>query len=321
MTGAPPTSTPPPGAGPLWGNHGGGATPAAPTPEGGPGGDRLDPLSRRLLRLAGLLSVLLLLVLANSLFHEDEGALELNPVAAAAERVEHVGGGRMSLYVVYSSPALPRPVSASGGGVFNEKTDRSRIVLHLRNPFTGEALHIVEVQDGESKYEGGSEVEKALPPGKKWVHTDKSEESGEDETPLNMEDSMKMLDSSGEVRLVGHESVNGKMTRRYRGEVQIIDLVDVLREKGKDTEADAYERIEGTSPVQVSAEAWVDRRNMLRRMRIVMPMPGKPGQPSLTVDMRMDFFAYGTEPEIALPDPETVVEGPLDTASASGSIS
>jgi hypothetical protein len=47
-------------------------------------------------------------------------------------------------------------------------------------------------------------------------------------------------------------------------------------------------------------------------MRFVMPMPGEPGQPPMTVDMRMEFFAYGAEPEIRVPAPSTVVDGPLD---------
>lgn len=306
----PTSSSPPPGAGPLWGGHEGGGNFSPPPPSGGGG---LTPLSQRLLRAAGLLSLLLLLVLANSLFHDDESGLELNPVAAAAQRVEKIDGGRMSLYFVFDSPAFPRAIRAAGGGVFNEKTHRSRISLHFANPLTGEQMHLVEIDDGDDKYEGGSVVEDALPPGKAWVRTSKSEESTEDETPLDMEDSMALLDDSGRVQLLGRVTIDGKATCHYRGEVQIGDLVALLREKGKDTEADAYESIEGTSPVQISAEAWVDSKShMLRRMRFVMPMPGENGAPPTTVDMRMDFFDFGAEPVIQVPDPDSVVDGPLD---------
>jgi hypothetical protein len=318
-----PTSTPPPGASSLWGSHGGGSRPEpAPAPGGGSGGGQLTPLSQRLLRGAGALAVLLVLVLVNAFLHEEEGGLELNPVAAAAQRVEKIDGGRMSLYIVYSSPQIPQPIAASGGGVFNEKTDRSRISLQFRNPITGERMHLVEIDDGDDKYEGGNVVEGVLPPGKQWVRTSKSEESEEDETPLNMEDSMDLLDDSGRVKLVGRESINGKATCHYRGEVQLEDLVALLRERGKDTEADAYESIEGVSPVQITAEAWVDsKKKLLRRMRVVMPMPGDEGQPPMTVDMRMEFFAYGAQPNIRVPDPSTVVDGPLDAPPASATAS
>jgi hypothetical protein len=193
--------------------------------------------------------------------------------------------------------------------------------MELTHPTTGATMNMVQITDGETEYQGGDLVADVLPPGKDWVRTEESDE-GEDETPLNMEDSLQLLDSPDAVQMVGREAINGKMTRRYRGEVQISELVDVLREKGKDVEADAYERIEGTTPTQISAEAWVDRKNLLRRMRIVMPTPGEPGEPPMTVDMRMDFFDYGAEPDIQIPDPDTVIEGPLDEAAAlSGSVS
>jgi len=265
--------------------------------------------------------VLLVLVLVNAFFHEEEDGLELNPVAAAAQHAEQIDGGRMNIYIVYSSPQFPQPVSASGVGVFNEKTHRNRFTLEIQNPLSGERMRLVEVNDGDVKYQGGAMVEDALPPGKSWVRTNEADEPEEDETPLNMDESMKLLNGSGRVQMVGREQVNGKATRRYRGEVQLDDLVDLLREKGKDTEADAYERIEGVSPVQITAEVWIDRNNLPRRMRFVMPMPGEPGEPPMTVDMRMEFFAFGAEPEIRIPDPDSVVDGPLDEPPTSASIS
>lgn len=335
MSGTPPSSAPPPGSKPVWGSYGaGGAT--APSPASEPtrleslasGGGELEPLSRRLLQVAGLLAVLLLAVLLNSFLNggEDpaETPLALNPVASAAERVENTSGGRLSLFFVYSSPLFPRPISASGGGVYNEKTQRSRLTFEMTNPVTGEGIEMIYIEDGENEYEGGDIVAEALPPGKEWVRTDDSDEPAEDETPLSMDDSLEMMNSSGQVKLVGRESINGKATRRYRGEINLHQLVDFLRNKGKDKEADAYERIEGESPTQISAEGWVDRKNMLRRLRIVMPMPGEPGEPVTTIDMRMDFFAYGTEPDIRIPDPDSVVDGPLDDeedAPSSASVS
>jgi hypothetical protein len=328
LTGTPPNSAPPPGGKPLWGSYGAGgavtpsrspqASSGAPQASGAPqgsGGAPTDPLSQRLLLGVKFLSVLLLLVLANSFLNKsDDGEeqLEFNPVATAADKVEKTTGGRLSLYVVYSSPAFPRPISASGAGAFNEETGRSRVVLQISNPVNGESMEFIQIEDGEVSYEGGDVVEEALPPGKKWVRTSESDEPEEDETPLNMEESLQMLDSPERFEVLGRESINGKMTRRYRGEVKLEDLVDVLRKKGKDTEADAYERIAGESPTGISAEAWVDRKNMLRRLRMVMPMPGEPGEPLMTIDMRMYFFDYGAKPEIALPDANSVVEGPLE---------
>lgn len=316
-----PNSSPPPGAQPLWGSHGaaGGGPGARPRPgaavrlAGSPaGGQPLEPVSRRLLQVAGLLSVLLIAVVANSLLQSGENPF--NPVAVAAEKAEKTAGARFSLYVVYSSPASPASVTASGSGVVNEQTERARATLDLNSPTTG-AVHIVSISDGQYEYLSGDTVENLLPPGKKWIRTPSDSKDKENNTP-DLEESLRMLSSSGGVDLIGREAINGRMTRRYRTAIDLGTFVALLRESDEDEMADAYERIEGISPTGVSAEAWVDRKNLLRRLRVVMPSPGKEGQPPLTVDMRMDIYAYGIHPDIQLPDPDSVVDGPLDSSSA-----
>jgi hypothetical protein len=291
-------------------------------------GEPPDPLSRRLMDGVKFLSVLLLLVLLNSFLNDgsDGGSsteqLELNPVASAAERVEKFEGGRMSLYVVYSSPVLPGPLVADGSGVFNEETRRSRLTLNMRNPLTGQPMKMLQISDGEVEYEGGDIVAEDLPPGKEWVRTEEGDE--DDEDSLNFEDSMELLESPERFEFVGRESINGKMTRHFRGEVKIDELIDWFREQGEDGKAEEYEAIQGVAPTEISAEGWVDKKNLLRRLRMVIPMPGEEGGPPMTIDMRMDLFDFGAQPDIQLPDPDTVVEGPLeddDAAPAPASVS
>jgi hypothetical protein len=57
-------------------------------------------------------------------------------------------------------------------------------------------------------------------------------------------------------------------------------------------------------------------------MRLVMPTPSKPGKAPVTIDMRMDFLDYAVHPDIQLPDPGSVVDGPVnsDAAPTSSSI-
>lgn len=292
-------------------------------------GEPPDPLSRRLMNGVKFLAVLLLLVLLNSFLNSsgnDEGSsaeqLELNPVATAAERVEKFAGGRMSLYIVYSSPALPGPIAASGSGAFNEETGRSRLTLNMKNPLTGQPMQVVQISDGDVEYEGGDIVAEDLPPGKEWVRTDGGDE--EDEGSLNFEDSMELLDSPERFEFVGRESINGKMTRHFRGEVKVDELVDWLREQGEDDKAEEYEEIQGVAPTEIRAEGWVDKKNLLRRLRMVIPMPGEDGGSPMTIDMRMDLFDYGAQPDIQIPDSDTVVDGPLEDdggAPAAASVS
>ena len=281
------------------------------------GGEPLDPLSRRLLRTAGGLAVLLLLVLVNSAVNGSGDQLDLNPVAAAAERTEDASGARFSLYIVYSSPALPQSITAVGSGAYNAETDRSRATFELNGP--AGSVQMVEIDAGEFEYKGGDLVERELPPGKEWVRIEEGAPE-EGEAPLEIEDTLHMLTTTGEIQMVGREPVNGTMTRRYRSEIPLTELVDFLREKGRDEAADSYESIRSQVPAEISVESWVDRKGLLRRLRMAMPMPGESGEP-FTVDMRMDIFDYGAQPDIRLPDPDRVVDGPLDEGPTAASIS
>lgn len=276
-------------------------------------GGSLEPLSRRLLKVVAVLSVLLIGVIANSVLHGGENT-ELNPVAAAAERMENCPGFYFSVYVVYSSPALPGPLRARGRGAYNGDTKRTRMTLSVVSPIDGRSLRFVQVNDDTHTYTKNSADSAKLPPDREWVRTEKDEDDGNG--GLDSGKAMQMLSDSGNVRVVGHQSVNGKMTRRYRANISLPKLIELLREEGEDDDADAYENLEGIAPTGVSSEAWVDRKNIVRRMRFVMPTPGKDGDPPMTMDIRMDLFKFGSRPDIQLPDPDTVVDGPLDSSAA-----
>ena len=138
----PPTSSPPPGAQPLWGR--GGPVPAAPA--GAPasqssryargtrqslfGEGPLEPLSRRLLQAAGALSLLLILVVFNSLLNNDggESPFDPNPVAAAAQRTEEVPGMRMKLWMRVTTESSP-PTMITGKGTLQRRRQPHRIRL------------------------------------------------------------------------------------------------------------------------------------------------------------------------------------------------
>ena len=116
MTGPPPP--PPPGGDPRHGAAGRSTLAGAPTP--GPGDPAaIDPLSNRLLWIAGLLGVLLVAVLANAALNNNEGGL--NPVAQAAERTARMPGAKLAMEVSYSSESSPTVITGSGGGAYDAK--------------------------------------------------------------------------------------------------------------------------------------------------------------------------------------------------------
>ena len=170
----------------------------------------------------------------------------------------------------------------------------------------------------------GSTFGSELPDGKEWMRIEPFLGHSESEAMLgggDADSSLQMLGSAGDVERLGTEQVDGRSTTRYRAVVDLDNYADALREEGKDEMADLYEKYSEVAPDPAEVEAWVDSQKILRRMRMVMDIPTQPGAPTLTMDMRVDFFDFGARPRIELPDPASVydatptLERELDAAS------
>ena len=330
MADAPPTSFPPPGAKPIWGSHTGTSTPSSagapapsagrrslslPSPQGLGGdwpqtfaGDPVDPLSRRLLRLAGGLSLLLVLVVANSFLASEENSL--NPMAVAAERTQSEPGARFTMKAIYTSTALPQPVTARGSGAYNAETGLSEMTMKMNVPPAG-PISFEMVGDETDLYMRGSGAGE-LPGGKEWLKVQPFGGHSQEEMAIgsgDADDSLQILATvSDGVRQTGREKVRGVPTRRYRAAVEIEEVSELYRAEGKDELADNIEEAAALIAAPVTIEASIDAEDIVRRMRMVMEIPTAPGQPTLTMDMRMDLFGFGARPEIALPDPANVLD-------------
>lgn len=320
----PPTSVPPPGAKPLWGSYKGSAVPAAPATPAGPaapartagaswlfGGEELEPLSRHLLQLAGFLSLLLVLVVANSFLNQGSASpFNPNPVAAAAERTADAPGAKFTMKALYTSSAMPQPMTAHGSGVFNSETQYIRIQMGMYSVQVGN-IQIEELGDGTAFFMRGTKISDQLPEGKQWLEIQPFLGKSEQEAMVgggSATDSLKMLTTAGGVRLVGHEKVRGVQTRRYRAEIGMSDYARLLSEEGKDELAEEYEKIAVLMPTPVVSEVSIDRQGMVRRMREVMTMPSDSGKPPVTMDIRMDLFDFNAHPDIQMPDSSEVFD-------------
>jgi hypothetical protein len=58
----------------------------------------------------------------------------------------------------------------------------------------------------------------------------------------------------------------------------------------------------------VHVEAWVDSDGLIRRMRVVTTQPQVEGEGGATMDMRVEFFDFGINPQIDLPDSDEVFD-------------
>ncbi len=263
------------------------------------------------------LALLMFLVVINSFVNEGNGGeapLELNPVAAAAERTQTSPGAKFTMKVIYTSAALPEPLHASGYGAYNSETGRSRAVLVLPSSPLGR-VSVETVADGTSFYlRGSGGMADELPDGKEWVEIRPFLGQSEEDVILsgsgsNPEDSLQMLRAvSGDVQKMGQEPVRGVPTERYRATATMGDYAELMREEGNDEVADLYEKYAALSPSPILTEASIDGKGIVRRSRMVMALPSEEDQSPVTMDMRMELFAFDARPKIDLPDSSQVFD-------------
>jgi hypothetical protein len=301
------TSMPPPGQAERDGGWGyaasGGKTvdrPSAPR----------DPLTRRLLQAAAALSVLLIAVVANAVLHGgDENPL--NPIAAAAQRTRELPGTRAVLEAIYTSPASSKRVVATGSEVYNARTGRSRAVLTVPSSRYG-SERVEAVGDARTIYTRSRTISSGLPPGRAWMavqpwlgKSTTTAIAGGGET----EGDLGMLRATGEdFDSLGSEEVRGVTTHRYRSTIELSQYAGLLRDEGKRSTAEEYERLAEQMPEPIEAEVWIDTRGLVRQMRTVMTLPTGDSGPAITMDMRADFVRFGIHPHVQLPDRDRVFD-------------
>jgi hypothetical protein len=132
------------------------------------GGADLEPLSRRALQAAGALSLLLILVVANSLLNSGgESPFDPNPVAAAAERTAEVPGMRIAMTMRMESESTP-PVTVTGKGVYNGE-DNLAEVTYDGIVVQGQRLKFDAVLGESAWYFRYPQLAGKMPEGKEWL--------------------------------------------------------------------------------------------------------------------------------------------------------
>jgi hypothetical protein len=251
----------------------------------------------------------LVALLAYSFLQSGEES-PLNPIAAAAERAQTQPGARFTVKASYSSDALEVPLTARGRGAYNSVTGLGEAQMWMDVPHLGPAE--IEMVNDDSSFFMRSDREELLPlpDGKEWMKVKPFLGGSQNELMLGSdpESTLQVLAAiSGDVRERGQETVRGKATERYRTSFRLTDVAEVLREEGKDEMADLYEKYGKLNPGPTVAEAWIDEEEVLRRMRMVMELPIE-DQPTMTMDMQMEFFDFGARPEVTLPEGDAVFD-------------
>jgi hypothetical protein len=272
---------------------------------GSPGGASTG--HRRLLRFAGVLAVVLaaLGVFAWQQGDDDGGGGPLNAIAAAAEKTQKEPGGRAAMHSIVTVSGKSAPFTMTGRIVFDAE-DHTRGVITAPHTVSGGPMRLDVVSDGTIVYMRSSKFD-SLPDGAKWMSLDLSLGDEMDPTALPEVDAkgeLALLEGVDNAQKLGKEDVRGVSTTHYRGALSIADQADRARDAGEDNIASVAERHGGPTRV----DAWIDAEGLVRRMRLIHSQPAEQGEKSLTIDMRMDFFDFGFEPEIEVPDSSEVFD-------------
>ncbi len=244
-------------------------------------------------------------MLASQQGGDSGGSGPLNAIAQAAEKTQSEPGGRATMRAVVTEPGS-EPITMRGQIVFDDE-DRSRTVLTAQRPDSDGSVRMTMVGEGTVMYMSSSEFG-SLPDDDKWMALDLTL-GRELDTPVaaspDPKGELALLEAaSGDVQKLGKENVRGVPTTRYRGTIGVSEQAENLREVGAEDLAARTE--EEGSPLRV--EAWVDADELVRRMRMVHTQPQVEGEGTATMDMTMDFFDFGLEPQIDVPDSDEVFD-------------
>lgn len=271
-----------------------------------PGGTELEPLSRRCLQAAGALSLLLILVVLNSLLNSGSASpFNPNPVAAAAERTQDLRGMRIDMTMSMSTEA-GHLLTGTGKGAYNGDTNLAEISYDMSSQ--GKRLEFDAILGESTWYFRYPQFADKMPEGKEWVKLEGFPGQEEMSTPgvASPDESLQMLRGSGTVQRLGHAKVGHVRTTRYRVMQTPAEIADVLRTEGKDELAEQIERVSSQMVGPVRSEVFIAQDGMLRRMRTASTVLSH-GH-TVTTTMRMDFSDFGIEPDIQAPDDSQVYD-------------
>jgi hypothetical protein len=262
-------------------------------------------LQRRLLGLVGLLAVLMIGLIVFHALHSGESGL--NAVAEAAERTARQPGAKLAMEVTYTAENLPdgstKSIVGNGFGSYNARTGRSQFSLTV--PVPGKAPVTIEsIGDDQQVFLRSPMFAAEVPEGKEWIGMEPLLGASSQSAFGSSGGAKSNLDTleavEGGVEKLDQQTVRGHLTTRYKASVDPSREAQLLNEAG---ETEAAREVEVgaehlSGPIEV--EAWVDERGLTRQIRVVEKITTDAG-PSVTVDMRMQLYAFGSHPKIEFP--------------------
>ncbi len=250
-------------------------------------------------------------------------------LADAASATQRVAGTSTSVEGTVDTEGLPEPLHIGLHGIQNTRQRAADLVgtyENLPKQVPGQdangRIPVETITILPDLYMKSPLFDAAVPRGK-WLHIDIAKAGKQigigDPTQFGSGDPSQALQTlralSSRVEQVGTEDVRGVPTTHYRATVELRRLPSVTppaRRAAAKQSADKLIQLIGADSYPM--EVWVDRRHLVRRMRIRMTMTVQ-GR-SLKQDMTIDLFDFGPKRKIKPPPAGQTVEAPA--ASASG---
>jgi hypothetical protein len=299
-------------------------------------------ITPRLARAAALLSVLCALGACAVAIGGCGATATLDPVAKAAEVSSQQQGFRFSMSMQFSSSALPGEFSVTAHGYIDERKKAGELNIDLSkvpgaSSLPGGGLGTVQmIFQFPVFYMHMPFLDGRLPAGKSWMKLDLSKLSGvagidasQLSSSFNEADAGQFLDflrgSSGDVKAVGEESIDGAPTTHYTAILQLDRVLERLPSDERAAVKSTLEKLGEQSAIPV--DVWIDRKSRVRRIQMSLGLNVPGGAASSTVPsgtsvngtITMDFTNYGPVPPIVPPPASAVFDASgLESSLSSG---
>jgi hypothetical protein len=160
---------------------------------------------------------------------------------------------------------------------------RSGLVMYMRSPLFARAVgdRWIKVDVGEAAKKEGIDLDALM-----------------NSTQADPQQSLAMLMASTDAHPISYDRVRGIFTTHYKFNVDLARLAEQHKELRKSL--NTVRKLTGVSTYP--AEAWIDKQNRVRRLKIDMSMAG------ITMSMTEDLYAFGIKVDVRPPDASQVVD-------------
>ena len=270
--------------------------------------------------LRRVLSFLCLAACAAALAGCGGDTLSFDPVASAATKTAKSESSRVAFAATMSIDGVGG-MAFSGAGVFDGRTRSGAMNMRFQLPQDAQAqLGAVDptmqmIMDGRK----GLVVYMRSPlfarvAGDKWIKVDfakAAKDEGLDlqtvmsSTQADPTQTLAMLTASTDAHPVGYDRVRGVFTTHYTFNVDLARLAKQHKELRKPF--DSLRKLTGVS--SFPAEAWLDKSNRVRRLKLDMSY-NTPAGGAMTMSMTEDLYAFGIKVSVPPPDASQVMSLP-----------